>query len=169
MILNATSSLSWALPFGGELPTFENNTVLVLQRYNPSSMELPIGGYLVPNSSMVASRANAQDNAVFFGAVFGVVGVLTLNTLESPMAEKTVSAANKFQLDLYSILEDQVKKQFLDVPVLMQDKDKSNNGLRLRVTPRGFLRMKADGLTTVEIQVMAELLDVDGDEKWKNR
>ena len=163
------SKLATAVPFGGEPPALGPNSTVVLQRYEPTRMELPIGGFFAPGSSIVAYREGDQDSAIFFGALFGAIGAYGATVgAASPSAERILEDTERVQVDLFAILEDKFKVLSIQ-SALNNIEDSKGARMQLRVTPRGFMRLKLDGTTSIEIQVLAELFDAENQEKWKSR
>jgi hypothetical protein len=158
----------FALPYGGEVPAFEGQPVLALKRYEPSSMQMPVGGYLVPNSAIVLLRGNAQDNALFFGALFGPLGTLAANSAGAE-AGKAAAGENPFRTDMPETLGKLIDTQYPELAGYMQPRGSSATGMRLVLEPKAFLRIAADGLTSVSVQLDVDLLGPTGDEKWKGR
>jgi hypothetical protein len=145
------------VPYGGEIPSGYSSASLKLERYEPGAMDLPPGGKLIPNSSIVAFSTSAQTNVLWLNALLGPIGALTAG---GPGAN--VSQA---PLDLFDILKERIAQRS-DLPP--QEKPGDPDGSRLRLSPQGFLAVKDDGTATLTIQLDVVLLAGDG-EIWKAR
>ena len=155
-----------ALPFGGPAPVVGAGSTVVLKRYEPASMELPIGGHAVTGSSFVVYTEGRQAGASMLGALFGPIGALASHM--SGTAESALGKADRLQLDLFAVLEEQVQAQSVQKE-FTRIQDPAGASMELRLTPKGFIRLTANDSAFIELQVQAELFDRKGDEVWKGR
>lgn len=164
-----TAQSSYAVPFGEEMPTFQGKPALVFQRYEPSGFDLPPGGYLIPNSSIVAFTSAAQDNAVVAGLLGGALGILALHAASTPGTEEAVKSGGTVEFNLYDVLARIAPTLLADITTQGRLTSGAQSPLSLQVMPQGFMRIPENGLTTVTIQVEAQLIGADGEVSWANR
>jgi hypothetical protein len=161
---------SHALPFGGEIPAYQGKPALAFQRYEPSWLDLPPGGYLIPNTSFVAFTAAAQDDAAVAGVLGGALGVLALHAASSPGTEEAVKSGGTIEFMLSDELASLAPALLADITAQGQPTSTGEaSPISLKIMPQGFMQIPANGLTTVTIQVEAQLLGADGEALWANR
>ncbi|MES2207944.1 MAG: hypothetical protein V4525_14255 [Pseudomonadota bacterium] len=170
IILSLVSGCATRTPYGGEPPARGQNANLKTIRYQPTKWNIPIVGYLIPNSSFLIMdmRKEPGQGAAIASALTGGLGALVIAT----SIQQSVSASapkDKVQLvDLKNITDQALASKIQSDPRYSWVHLNDNAQPSYILTPRAIITIQKDNKIAVTVKIEAERKDKSGNTIWKN-
>jgi hypothetical protein len=157
------------LPSGQEVPANTGRPSFMVQRYEPSKMDLPPTAYQIPGSAFVIFDQRKTAGMGLTAALLGPIGVLIRSEAGRTATSGVVADQSIDLINLEEFTERTLRQQIRELSGSRMATSIKDQEQTFALTTSGWLNLVNDSEAKLSLALNVQLVDSAGNVSWQNK